>query len=380
MVGHCKAYRIIFAPIWQRRDDGELVYGQRQEHGVGRDNTFSIPDGARPGYHGLQVVCEQRPPSMSKQGVRIKSPKVLTAWFSSPLSDYSSIDMINRTQTTLFKKILVANRSEIAIRIFRAAHELQIPTVGIYSEEDRLTLHRFGTAEAYLVGRGKKPIDAYLDIDDIIRVALESGCDAIHPGYGFLAENPEFAERCASAGITFIGPEPEVMRRLGNKVEARTLAIAANVPVMPATKPLPDDAAAVIQSAAAVGYPLMLKASWGGGGRGMRVIEGESKLLEQVSMARREALSAFGNDEVYLEKLVRNARHVEVQIAGDTHGQVVHLFERDCSVQRRHQKIVERAPAPYLSETQRLSFYDAALRLARSVKYSNLGTVSSCRM
>lgn len=283
--------------------------------------------------------------------------------------------MTSIINNSLFKKILVANRSEIAIRIFRAAHELQIPTVGIYSEEDRLTLHRFSTDEAYLVGRGKKPIDAYLDIDDIIRIALDAECDAIHPGYGFLAENPEFTDRCSSAGITFIGPESDVMRRLGNKVEARQLAVAANVPVMPATKPLPEDDAEIIQLAASVGYPLMLKASWGGGGRGMRVIEKESELLDQVSMGRREAMAAFGNDEVYLEKLVRNARHVEVQIVGDSHGQLVHLFERDCSVQRRHQKIVERAPAPYLSESQRQSVYDAALRLARSVNYSNVGTV-----
>ncbi len=275
----------------------------------------------------------------------------------------------------MFNKILVANRSEIAIRIFRAARELHLPTVGIYSEEDRLTLHRFNTSESYLVGRGKKPIDAYLDIDDIIRIAKESGCDAIHPGYGFLSENPEFAEQCAVSGITFIGPHPDVMRRLGNKVEARALAIAANVPVMPATDPLPYEDMEIVRLAGEIGYPLMLKASWGGGGRGMRVIGDESSLLEQVSMARREAQAAFGNDEVYLEKLVRNARHVEVQVIGDTHGNVVHLFERDCSVQRRHQKIVERAPAPYLSEAERSLICDAAVRLARSVDYSNAGTV-----
>ncbi len=275
----------------------------------------------------------------------------------------------------LFRKILVANRSEIAIRIFRAAHELGIPTVGIYSDEDRLTLHRFSTTESYLVGKGKKPIDAYLDADGIIDIARKSGCDAIHPGYGFLAENPGFAELCAASGITFIGPSPDVMRHLGNKVEARALAQRAEVPVMPATDPLPYDDAAILALARDIGYPLMLKASWGGGGRGMRVIDEEARLLEQVAAARREAQAAFGNDEVYLEKLVRNARHVEVQIMGDSHGQIVHLFERDCSAQRRHQKIVERAPAPYLSAADRAEICAAAVRLARSVQYHNAGTV-----
>ncbi len=275
----------------------------------------------------------------------------------------------------MFNKILVANRSEIAIRVFRAARELHIPSVGIYSAEDRLTLHRFNTRESYRVGEGKGPIEAYLDMDDIIRIAKKTGADAIHPGYGFLSENPDFARLCAESGITFIGPSPEIMRRLGNKVEARAIAIEADVPVMPATDPLPHDGAEITRLASDVGYPLMLKASWGGGGRGMRVIEEESALLEQVAAARREAEAAFGNDEVYLEKLVRNARHVEVQIMGDSHGQVVHLYERDCTVQRRHQKIVERAPAPYLSQEQREEISSAAVRLARSVQYCNAGTV-----
>ena len=275
----------------------------------------------------------------------------------------------------MFNKILVANRSEIAIRVFRAARELHIPSVGIYSAEDRLTLHRFNTRESYRVGEGKKPIDAYLDMEDIVRIAKQSGADAIHPGYGLLSENPDFAELCAKSGITFIGPSPEIMRRLGNKVQARGLAIEADVPVMPATDPLPHDGAEITRLAKEVGYPVMLKASWGGGGRGMRVIEEEAGLLDQVAVARREAQAAFGNDEVYLEKLVRNARHVEVQIMGDTHGQVVHLFERDCTVQRRHQKIVERAPAPYLSDAQREEICAAAVRLAKSVNYFNAGTV-----
>ncbi|WP_405242839.1 pyruvate carboxylase [Lentisalinibacter salinarum] len=272
-------------------------------------------------------------------------------------------------------KILVANRSEIAIRIVRAAYELGLEAVNVYSDEDHLTLHRFSGHEAYRIGHGLTPTGAYLDIDEMLRVARQSGCDAVHPGYGFLSENPDFAEACAEAGITFIGPRPEVMRRLGNKVQARQIAEVADVPVMPATEPLPDDPAEISRLAAEIGYPVMLKASWGGGGRGMRVIEDERELHGQIEMARREAKAAFGNDEVYLEKLVRRARHVEVQVLGDEHGNVVHLFERDCSVQRRHQKVVERAPAPYLDDAAREDICNAALRLARSVDYTNAGTV-----
>jgi pyruvate carboxylase len=289
--------------------------------------------------------------------------------------------------------LLVANRSEIAIRVMRAAAELGIRTVSIYSNEDRFALHRFKADESYLVGEGRKPLQAYLDIDDVIRIARLAKVDAIHPGYGFLSENPDFARACASAGIAFVGPTPEAMTTLGNKVAARHAAAAAGVPVMPATDPLPrtrlaDDAGpqeiAAAQAAdlarsqelaAAIGYPLMLKASWGGGGRGMRVIESPADLEAQLEVARREAGAAFGNDEVYLEKLVRRARHVEVQVLGDTHGNVVHLFERDCSVQRRNQKVVERAPAPYLDEATRAELCEAALRLARAVHYTHAGTV-----
>ena len=273
------------------------------------------------------------------------------------------------------RKVLVANRGEIAIRVMRAATELGVHTVAIYSQEDRFALHRYKADESYLVGRGKGPVEAYLDIPDIIRIAHECGADAIHPGYGFLAENPDFAEACAEGGIKFVGPSPDTMRALGNKVMAREMAIKAGVPVMPATDPLPRDDAEVVRLAAEVGYPVMLKASWGGGGRGMRVIEGEDALLENVAAARREAKAAFGNDEVYLEKLVRKARHVEVQILGDRHGNVLHLFERDCTVQRRHQKVVERAPATYLDDTQRSELCEAALRLANAANYANAGTV-----
>jgi pyruvate carboxylase len=291
------------------------------------------------------------------------------------------------------QSLLIANRSEIAIRVMRAAAELGIRTVAIYANEDRFALHRFKADESYLVGEGRKPLQAYLDIDDIIRIARLAKVDAIHPGYGFLSENPDFARACAKAGIQFIGPSPEVMTTLGNKVAARNAAVAAGVPVMPATGPLPrtllqPDAPAAqraaadeadmqgsLAAAAAVGYPLMLKASWGGGGRGMRVIESEADLVSQLPVARREAAAAFGNDEVYLEKLVRRARHVEVQILGDTHGNLVHLFERDCSVQRRNQKVVERAPAPYLDQAGRDELCKSALALGRAVGYTHAGTV-----
>ena len=273
------------------------------------------------------------------------------------------------------KSVLVANRSEIAIRIMRAAAELGMRTVAIYANEDRFALHRFKADESYLVGDGKKPIAAYLDIDDIIRIAKQTKVDAIHPGYGFLSENPDFAEACIRAGITFIGPRPEIMRELGNKVAARALAERVGVPVVPATGALPDDSETCRQLAAGIGYPLMLKASWGGGGRGMRAINNESELLPAVEAARRVAAAAFGNDEVYLEKMVVRARHVEVQILGDLYGNRVHLFERDCSVQRRNQKVVERAPAPYLTDDQRDALCAAALKLAAGVDYTHAGTV-----
>ncbi|MBP2228435.1 pyruvate carboxylase [Azospirillum agricola] len=277
--------------------------------------------------------------------------------------------------TPAFRKLLVANRGEIAIRVLRAATELGIPTVAVYSTEDRFALHRFKADESYRIGEGKGPIEAYLDIDAIIAVALQTGADAIHPGYGFLSENPAFADACAANGITFVGPSPDTMRLLGNKVAARNLAVSAGVPVMPATGALPDDPAETARLAGEVGYPLMLKASWGGGGRGMRVVETAKDLPDLVAAARREAQAAFGNGEVYLEKLVRRARHVEVQILGDAAGNLVHLFERDCTVQRRNQKVVERAPAVYLTTDERLGLCDAALKLARAAGYRNAGTV-----
>src|SRR5580704_3327140 len=273
------------------------------------------------------------------------------------------------------RSILVANRGEIAIRVMRAASELGLRTVAIYSQEDRFSLHRTKSDEAYLVGRDKGPVDAYLFIDDILRIAREARVDAIHPGYGFLSENPEFAQACAAAGIVFIGPTPDTMRALGNKVSARNLATSAGVPTMPATPPLPQELPECARLANGIGYPVMLKASWGGGGRGMRVVESDQQLAEVLPVARREAKAAFGNDEVYLEKLVRHARHIEVQILGDSHGGLVHLFERDCTVQRRNQKVVERAPAVFLSDAQRAELCSAALEIGRASQYVNAGTV-----
>ena len=273
------------------------------------------------------------------------------------------------------KGLLIANRGEIAIRVMRAAAELGIRTVAIHSREDRFSLHRTKADESYLVGDGKGPIDAYLDIADIIRIATEAQVDAIHPGYGFLAESPEFAEACAAAGIVFVGPEPDTMRRLGNKIEARNVASSAGVPVMPATPPLPAGEAQILALARTVGFPVMLKASWGGGGRGIRLVEDERELIASVPAARREAMAAFGKDEVYLEKLIRRARHVEVQILGDSHGNLVHLYERDCTVQRRNQKVVERAPAAFLTDAERRDLCEAALKIGRAVHYRAAGTV-----
>jgi pyruvate carboxylase len=274
-----------------------------------------------------------------------------------------------------FKKILIANRGEIAIRIMRAANEMGKKTVAVFAEEDKLGLHRFKADEAYRIGEGLGPVAAYLSIDEIIRVARECGADAIHPGYGLLSENPAFVDACDKNGITFIGPKAETMRALGDKASARKVAIAAGVPVIPATEVLGDDMEAIAKEAVEIGYPLMLKASWGGGGRGMRPINGPDELEEKILEGRREAESAFGNGEGYLEKMITRARHVEVQILGDKHGQIYHLWERDCSVQRRNQKVVERAPAPYLSDAQRQELCELGRRICAHVNYECAGTV-----
>jgi len=274
-----------------------------------------------------------------------------------------------------FRKILVANRGEIAIRVMRAANEMGKKTVAVYAEEDKLSLHRFKADEAYLIGEGLSPVGAYLSIPEIIRVARMAGADAIHPGYGLLSENPDFVEACDAAGITFIGPQAATMRALGDKASARKVAIEAGVPVIPATEVLGEDMAAIKRQAKEVGYPLMLKASWGGGGRGMRPILSEDELEAKVREGRREAEAAFGNGEGYLEKMIQRARHVEVQILGDKQGNVWHLWERDCTVQRRNQKVVERAPAPYLTQEQREEVCEMARRICAHVNYECAGTV-----
>jgi len=273
------------------------------------------------------------------------------------------------------KKLLALNRGEIAIRILRAANELGIRTVAVYSQEDRLGLHRFKADEAYLVGVGKGPVQAYLDVDGIIALAKEKGVDAIHPGYGFLSENPALARACKEAAITFIGPDARLLELLGDKTAARNLAIQAGIPVIPGTREPVTDFGAAGEIAARIGYPLMIKAAFGGGGRGMRVVERPEDLLPRLEEARHEAGAAFGNDAVFLERYIRRARHIEIQILADQHGNIVHLWERDCSVQRRNQKVVEVAPAANLADSIRRGLADAAVKLAREAGYSNAGTV-----
>ena len=273
------------------------------------------------------------------------------------------------------KKLLAANRGEIAIRILRAATELGLRTATIYSEEDRLGLHRFKSDEAYRVGEGKGPVAAYLDIESIVGIAKENGVDYIHPGYGFLSENPDFAQACADAGITFVGPTPELLRNLGDKTAARALAEKAGVPIVPGTPDAVNDLDEAVEAAKKIGFPVIVKAAFGGGGRGMRVVKEESELVAKLEEARKEAQLAFGNGAVFIERYIGRARHIEVQILADTHGNVMHLYERDCSVQRRHQKVVELAPAANLSAKARQGLCDAAVRLAETAGYRNAGTV-----
>ena len=273
------------------------------------------------------------------------------------------------------KKLLVANRGEIAIRVFRAATELGIDTVAIYSHEDRFSLHRFKADEAYQVGEGKGPVQAYLDIPGIIDIARRVGADAIHPGYGFLSENPDFARACRDNGITFIGPTPEMLDAFGDKIAAKNLAIKGKVPIVPGSDGPMEPGAALKKEAKRIGFPLILKASFGGGGRGMRVVLNEDELDGKVEEARREAGSAFGKEAIFLERYIAKARHIEVQVLGDKHGNIVHLWERDCSVQRRHQKVVEIAPAPNLKPAVRKAICESAVKLVSQVGYINAGTV-----
>jgi pyruvate carboxylase len=274
-----------------------------------------------------------------------------------------------------FQKLLVANRGEIAIRVFRSSHELGIRTVAIYSHEDRYALHRFKADEAYLVGRQGEPLRAYLDIENIVAVAKRYGVDAIHPGYGFLSENPQLAQACADEGIAFVGPTVKVLEQLGDKTAARDIARIADVPILAGTaKPVRhlDDARRSIEK---LGYPVILKAAKGGGWRGMRVVRDAKDLPGLLEAAQRESQTAFGSNEVFVEKFISRARHIEVQLLGDKQGNLVHLYERDCSLQRRHQKVVEIAPSPNLDADLREAICAAAIKIGRAVKYENAGTV-----
>lgn len=273
------------------------------------------------------------------------------------------------------RKLLVANRGEIAIRVFRAATELGITTVAVFTYEDRYSLHRYKADEAYQIGRDSEALKPYLDIEEIIYVAKRYGVEAIHPGYGFLSENVSFARRCGEEGIIFVGPSADVMEQLGDKVRAKELARSVRVPVIESSVLLLSDVGVAVGEAERIGYPLILKAAGGGGGRGMRVVRGVDELLLVFDEARREALNAFGDDTVFLERYIENPRHIEVQILGDNYGNIVHLFERDCSLQRRFQKVVEIAPAPNLGGETRLALFSYALKIARGVNYNNAGTV-----
>ncbi len=273
------------------------------------------------------------------------------------------------------KKLLALNRGEIAVRILRAATECGLRTVAIYSKEDRLALHRFKADEAYLVGEGMGPVQAYLDVPGIVALAREKGVDAIHPGYGFLAENPELPKACREAGITFVGPDARLMELLGDKTAARRMAVEAGLPIIPGTEKAIADLDKAEAFGRKIGLPLIVKAAFGGGGRGMRVVLRKEDLRQSLQEASSEALAAFGNGAVFLERYIRRARHVEVQILGDTHGNIVHLHERDCSVQRRHQKVLEIAPAVTIADDLRGRICDAAVRLARHCGYVNAGTV-----
>ena len=274
-----------------------------------------------------------------------------------------------------FRKIMVANRGEIAIRVFRAANELGIQTVAVYSTEDRLNLHRYKADEAYLIGVGKAPVAAYLAIDEIIELAKEKGVDAIHPGYGFLSENADFARACEQAGIVFIGPPSQVIDALGDKVTARAIAEKAKVPVIPGTREPIETEQEALLFAKEVGYPLIIKAALGGGGRGMSIVRNRDELVTAIARSRDEAQAAFGNPKIFIERYLDGPRHIEIQILGDKYGHRVHLFERDCSIQRRHQKVVELAPARNLSDAQKNALYKDALAIADAVGYVNAGTV-----
>lgn len=283
--------------------------------------------------------------------------------------------MNNQVQIRKFKKVLVANRGEIAIRVFRALNELGITTVSIYSKEDRYALFRSKADESYPLNSEKGPIDAYLDIDTIIKIALAANVDAIHPGYGFLSENPDFVDACERNGIVFIGPSSQIMNAMGDKISSKKMAIDAQVPIIPGVDYAIKDINTATKIAAEVGFPIMLKASNGGGGRGMRIVNTMEDLEKEFNEAKNESKKAFGDDKIFIEKYLRAPKHIEVQILGDNYGNVVHLYDRDCSVQRRHQKVVEYAPAFSIPDETRQIIFDSAIRLSKAVGYRNAGTL-----
>lgn len=274
-----------------------------------------------------------------------------------------------------FKKVMVANRGEIAIRVFRACSELGITTVSIYSKEDRYAAFRAKADESYQLDPSKGPLDAYLDIETIIKIAKSKNVDAIHPGYGFLSENPEFVKACEDNGIVFIGPSKEIMMNMGDKISSKKIAIDAKVPIISGVDYALKDLDSVIKIADEIGYPVMLKASNGGGGRGMRIVNCKEDMAKEFAEAREESKKAFGDDLIFVEKYIRGPKHIEVQVLGDNYGDVVHLFDRDCSVQRRHQKVVEYAPAFTIPESTRQIIFDSAIRLCKAVGYKNAGTL-----
>src|SRR6266436_5706513 len=324
------------------------------------------------------MLGEASSPSTHKNNLFCKSKKLQLSRVATMKQCRISRDALiapEMKKAKLIRKLLAANRSEIAIRIFRAANELGLRTVAIYSQEDRLALHRFKADEAYQVGAGKGPVEAYLDIGGIVALAKDKGVDAIHPGYGFLSENPAFARACEKAGITFVGPPPNLLELLGDKTAARRLAASAGVPVLPGTENPVKSSAEAQKIAREIGYPVIVKAAMGGGGRGMRVVHDAAQLDALLEEAQGEARSAFGDASVFLEKYLPHARHLEVQILADHHGNLLHLYERDCSVQRRHQKVVEVAPATNLPAGIRGELCDAAVQLARKANYRNAGTV-----
>ena len=278
-------------------------------------------------------------------------------------------------EQTVIKKLLVANRGEIAIRVLRAASEMKVTTVAVFTHEDRYSLHRFKSDESYQIGDDSEPLKPYLDIEAIIKVAKENNVDAIHPGYGFLSENVNFARRCREEGIIFVGPTPEVMEQLGDKIAAKTLARSIQVPVIEDCILSKDELQTAAQRAEQIGFPVILKAASGGGGRGMRVVRKKEDVMASFTEASNEALKAFGDGTIFIEKFIDSPKHIEVQLLADNFGNIVHLFERDCSVQRRFQKVVEIAPAPNLPQEVKNKLYDYAIKIAKAVNYNNAGTV-----